>query len=214
MMRWGVLGLAVAATVSATAPAVACNSKNVLFRDNFTATDPGWALYDKNTVTIGGGSLKLTPQPGTNAFVYYRGDVYDQADVCVDATAVGGGSSLPDGEAGLIFAYEDYVGFYFFWISPKNGTAGVLQWSNSANKFLVPMAAQKIQGLDARVGVKNTLRITIKGAKATLYLNDRQVAQLTITAPKVGGFVGLAAARLDQGPATWTFQKFNISAPP
>ncbi len=212
-MRWRIWGLAIAVTLSASAPAVACNGKNVFFRDKFTAADPGWGLYDKTTVAIGGGLLKLTPQPEHYAFIFYRGDVYDQADVCVDAAA-SGGSSLPDGEAGLIFADEDYVGFYFFWISPKNGTAGVLQWSNSANKFLVTMAAQKIQGLDTKVGAKNSLGVTIGGAKATLYVNDHQIAQLTISAPKVGGFFGLGAARVDQAPATWTFQNFNITSVP
>jgi len=209
-MRWRAFVLAVVAALSTTAPAVACKGTTVLFRDSFAATDPGWALYDKDTVKIGGGSLKLTPQPSHYAFIYYRGDVYEQADVCVDA-AVGGGSSVPDGEGGLLFGSEDYVGFYFFWISPKNGTAGVLQWSESADKYLVAMAAQKVQGLNAKVGVKNTLRVAIDGAKAALYLNDRLVGQLTINAPKVGGFFGLAAARPDQAPVTWTFENFNVT---
>src|SRR5271168_2814062 len=108
-MRWKIWGLAVAVTVAASAPAVACPGKSVFFRDNFTATDPGWGLFDKTTVAIGGGTLKIAPPAGYNAFIYYRGDVYDQASACVDAAA--GGSSLPDGEAGLIFADEDFVGY-------------------------------------------------------------------------------------------------------
>jgi hypothetical protein len=209
-MRWGAFGLAVAAALSATAPAFACKGKNVLFRDNFAATDPGWGLYDKNAVKIGAGSLKLAPQPKHYAFIYYRGDAYQQADACVDVT-VGAGSGVPDGDAGLVFAFEDYVGFYYFWISPKNGTAGVLQWSDAAGKYLVPMAPQKVQGLGTRVGDKNTLRVAIDGTRATAYLNDRLIVQLTIKAPKEGGFFGLGAARVDDAPATWTFGNFTIT---
>jgi hypothetical protein len=212
-MRWVSLGLAIAAALSAADPALACGGKNAFFHDKFAATDPGWALYNPATVAIGGGSLKLTPQPGTYAFIYYRGDVYDQAEVCVDA-AVGGGSSLPNGEAGLIFAYDDFVGYYMYWVSPKFGTAGVRQWSEKADKFNDIMAAQKVQGIDAKIGAKNTLGAAINGDKATLYLNDRAITQLTISAPKLGGIFGLVAGRPDQTPLTSTFQNFSITSVP
>src|ERR1700728_4956612 len=82
-MRWGALCLAVVAALSAAVPAGACDGSNVLFRDNFAASAPGGALYDKDTVKIGGGSLKLTPLPKRYAFIYYRADLYERADVCV-----------------------------------------------------------------------------------------------------------------------------------
>ena len=207
-MKWAAIGLA--AALSASTPALACEGKNVLFRDNFATTDPGWGLYDKSTMNIGGGSLKLTPQPKHYAFIYYRGDVYEQADACVTA-AVTGESGLPDGDGGLIFASEDYVGFYDFWISPKNGTAGVRQWSEAAGKYLIAMAPQRIQGLDVRVGGKNTLRVAVNGGRATAYLNGRLVIELAIKPSKVGGFFGLGAARVDNAPATWTFDNFKIT---
>ncbi len=211
-MRWKIWGFAIAATVAASAPAVACSGKSVLFRDNFTATNPGWGLFDPTTVAFGGGVLKVSPQPQRFSFIYYRGDVYDQASACVDAVA--GGSAQPNGEAGLIFADEDYVGFYFFWISPKDGTTGVFQYSNSAGKFLVALAPQRTPWLDTKVGAKNSLGVTISGSKATLFLNNHQISELTITAPKVGGFFGLGAARVDQTPVTWAFQNFDITSVP
>jgi hypothetical protein len=58
IMRWAVFSLAVAGALSTTAPAIACDGKNVLFQDNFSTTNQGWGLYDKSTVTFGGGSLK------------------------------------------------------------------------------------------------------------------------------------------------------------
>jgi hypothetical protein len=218
-MRWVSLGLAIAAALSAAAPAVACGGKNVFFHDNFAATnlkefaatDPGWALYDPTTVGIGGGSLKLTAPPQQNAYIFYRGDVYDQIEVCVGA-AVSGGSSLSDSLVGLVFADEDFAGFYVFWISLKNGTAGVWQWSEKADKYNVIMAPQKVQGLDARA--KNTLGVAINGAKATLYINDRAIAQIPIDAPKLGGAVGLMAGSLDKSSGTGTFQNFSVTSLP
>jgi hypothetical protein len=209
IMRCAGFSLAVAGALSIAAPAIACDGKNVLFQDNFSTANQAWGLYDKSAVTFGGGSLKVTPQPKHYAFVYYRGDVYEQADVCVDAT-IGGGSGLPDGDAGLLFGSEDYVGFYYFWISPKNGTAGVRLFSDSANKWLDPMAARKVQGLNANVGGKNTLRVTINGTRADAYLNGQKVVQLTIKPTKVGGFFGLAAGRYGDD-LTWTFSNFKIT---
>jgi hypothetical protein len=208
-MRWKSLGLAVAlaGTVATSAPAVACPGKSVFYRDNFTTTNPGWAAFDKTKVVIGGGAAKITPPAGYNYFIYYRGDVYDQASACVDTTATG--SVLPDGEAGLIFANEDFVGYYYFWVSPKNGTAGVAQWSDTANKYLVALGPQRIQGL----GPKNSLAVTVSGTKATLFVNDREISQLTITAPKLGGFFGLGASS-GQAASTWTFQNFDITTVP
>ena len=212
-MRWATFGLALAAALSVTAPALACKGKTVLFRDNFTSTDPGWGLYDKSTVAIGGGTLKLTPQPKHYAFIYYRGDVYQQADVCVTAAFAGqpGQSGLPDGDEGIVFGSEDYIGFYYFWISPKNGTAGVRQWSAAAGKYLIPMPPKKVPGLNTDVGAKNALRVVVDGTRATAYLNDRQLIELTMKPSKVGGIFGLGAARVDDAPVTWTFDSFKIT---
>jgi hypothetical protein len=208
-MKCRVLPLAVAALLSATVPTIACKGKNVFFRDAFTATDPGWGLYDKDVVAVGNGTLTLAPQPQHYAFIYYRADVYDQADVCVD-TAVQGALPVPDGDAGIIFASEDFVGYYFFWVSPKNGTAGIRQWSSSANKYLVPVAPQRVQ-LNVGPTAKNSLRVTVDGGRTAAYVNDRLFTQLAIKPTEIGGFFGLGAARVDGNPVSWIFSNFVIT---
>jgi len=209
-MRWRVLPLAFAALLSPAVPASACKGKNVYFHDSFNATDPGWGLYDKDTVAISNGWLKLMPTPQHYAFIYYRGDVYDQADVCVDAIAQGASGGVPDGHGGLIFADEDYVGFYYFWISPKNRSAGIWQWSASAGKYLQPVPARAAQ-FNAGAGAKNTLRVVVNGGQTTSYINDRLFVSLPIKPTEVGGFFGLGAARLDANPASWSFANFTIT---
>ena len=208
-MRCEALPLAFAALLLAAASANACKGKNVYFHDNFNATDPGWGLYDPSTVAIANGWLKLSPQPQHYAFIYYRADVYEQADVCVDAV-VQGGSGVPDGEGGLLFADEDNIGFYHFWISPKNRTAGILQWSASAGKYLVPVAARAAQ-FNTAAGAKNTLRVTVNGGQAAAYINDRLFVSLPIKPTELGGFFGLGAARVDANPASWAFANFTIT---
>jgi hypothetical protein len=208
-MRWGTLPLAFAALLSAAVPASACKGRNVYFHDNFNATDPGWGLYDKTTVAIANGWLRLSPTPQHYAFIYYRADVYDQADVCVDAVAQGA-AGVPDGDGGLLFADEDNVGFYYFWISPKNKTAGIRQWSASANKYLVPVAPRAAQ-FNTAAGAKNTLRITVNAGQTAAYINDRLFVSLPIKPTEVGGFFGLGAARIDANPASWAFANFTIT---
>jgi hypothetical protein len=209
-MTWRALPLAFAGLLAAAVPASGCKGRNVYFSDNFNVTDPGWGLYDKTTVAVGNGQLRLTPTPQHYAFIYYRGDVYDQADVCVDAIAQGA-SGPPDGDGGLIFADEDYIGFYYFWISPKNKTAGIRQWSNSANKYLQPVAPQIVTQLNTVAGAKNTLRITVNGGQTTAYINDRVFVSLAIKPTEVGGFFGLGAARINANPASWAFTNFKMT---
>ena len=208
-MRWGALPLTFAALLSAAVPASACKGRNVYFHDSFNVIDPGWGLYDKTTVAVANGMLRLTPTPQHYAFIYYRADVYDQADVCVDAVAQGA-SGVPDGDGGLLFADEDNVGFYYFWISPKNGTAGIRQWSASAGKYLVPVAPRVAQ-FNTAAGAKNTLRVTVNGGQTAAYINDRMFVSLAIKPTEVGGFFGLGAARVDANPASWGFANFTIT---
>jgi hypothetical protein len=201
--------LAVVAVLVVGAPAVACDGKSAFFQDNFATTNPGWGLYDKDAVTIGAGSLKITPEPNRYAFVYYRADVYERADACVDAT-IGAGDSVPDGDGGLLFGSEDYTGVYYFWINLKYGTAGVRQYLAPLQRWLDPMAARKTPELHTNVGERNSLRVSVADTQAVAYLNGQKIVQLKIKPTKVGGFFGLAGGRNDD-PLTWTFTNFKIT---
>jgi hypothetical protein len=206
-MKRGALCLAFAAALLATDSAVACNGKNVLFWDNFAAVNSGWALYDKDTAKISGGSLKLTPEPTRRAFIIYRADLYEKANVCVDAALREGTAEPAAAAVGLIFAWEDYVGFYYFWVSPGNGTAGVSRWSDSARKWLEPVSPRKLEEINTTAGAKNSLRLTIDGAHVAAYVNDRPFVEIKIKAPELGGFIGLEA----DAPAAATFENFMIT---
>ena len=202
------LSLALAVLLPAAVPASACKGKTVLFRDGFKALDPGWGLFDPNTVAIGDGWLKLSPLPQRFANIHYRGVPYDQADVCVDAVL--GPTGVPEGFGGLIFAQEDFVGHHMFWISPKSKTAGIRQFSLSTNSWTQPVPP-KLAQFNFDAGARNTVRVTVKGAQIATYINDRPFAPVTIKAPQIGGFFGLTAARLDANPAMWSFANFTIT---
>jgi hypothetical protein len=211
-MRLGGVALAVAALLSAAVPASACKGKTVFFHDDFKVLNQGWGLFDKETVAVANGALKVTPKQGYYTTIYYRADVYDQADVCVDAEALGG-AGVPDGDGGMLFADEDHVGFYYFWISPKNKTAGVSQWSESTGKYVYPVPA-KLAQYNFTAGAKNTLRVTVKKGQATAYINDRLFVSLAIKAPEIGGFFALRAGRINSNPVSWTFSNLTITDAP
>src|SRR5262249_35936876 len=80
-------------------PAAACMGDKVLFEDHFDQANPGWGKYLKDRVVIGGGAMKVTPQPKRRQFVQYRGDLYGDVDVCVDITV----PARNGGAAGLLF---------------------------------------------------------------------------------------------------------------
>src|SRR5262245_14115307 len=202
--KWAVSFTAAAAFMAS--PAAACMGDKVLFEDRFEQADPGWGKYVQNRVVIGGGAMKVTPQSKRRQFVQYRGDLFEDVDVCVEIT-------FPElktpGAAGLMFAYEDYVGFNYFWVNSA-GMAGIDRWSDTAEKWLNPVTGRKVPELNTRAGSKVTLRVTLKGARATTYINSKEFAQLRIRPLELGGFVGVEADA-GQTPATWIFSNFKIT---
>jgi len=196
-----------AAAVLVAGPASACMGDKVLFEDRFDQPNPGWGKYLKNRVVIGGGAMKVTPEPKRRQFVQYRGDLYGDADVCVDITVP---ALRSEGAAGLLFGYEDYVGFNFFWVNAPGGLAGIDRWSDTASKWLHPVNSRKVAGLDVSGGAKVALRLTLNGTRAISYINNKEFVQFKVSPTELGGFIGLEA-EAGETSGTWIFNNFKIT---
>src|SRR6516164_1092793 len=107
------MALAALAAIFAANPAVACQGKNVLFEDNFAAVNPRWEMW--NQVKVQNGAMQITAAAGHIAPIFYKGEAFDKADMCVDAIVPAVSDPRNQGVPSLLFegqAYGDFYGFY------------------------------------------------------------------------------------------------------
>jgi hypothetical protein len=199
------LAVIAVATWCAIAPAAACKGPSVLFEENFKEPDPAWELYDG--VEITGGAMRISAKPNSGAGIVYSGGTFDPADICVDIT-------MPEvkqpGPAlgGIIFAGMNYNNFYHFWISPA-GTAGVMR--RTPDRWLNPVPARKVEHLKARPGAVNTMRVTLQGTRATIYVNDEKITDLRVLPMKGATLFGLRTESEPDQSNTWSFTNVRIT---
>jgi hypothetical protein len=202
MMVWAAL-----AAIIATGPAVACQGKSVLFEDNFAAVNPRWEIW--NQTKVQGGAMQITATAGHIAPIFYKGEAFDKADICVDAIVPSVGDPKTLGMPSLIFEGQAYDDFYAFYVSPGFGTAGVLRLLK--NKWLRPIPFRKADGIVTSPGATNKLRLTLNGAHATAYINGVKFTDFLINAHEGGGFVGLDVDGGQSGSVTWSFKNFKAT---
>ncbi len=202
-----ILTCAAVALVVATSPSLACKGKNVLFEDNFAEVDPAWDVWDQTKIEDG--ALKITATAEHSAGIFYKADSYEKADICVDAIVPDVTDPKKQGSASLLFEAQDYGDFYALYVSPAYGTVRVERLFK--HKWLSPVPSRKVDGLNTQPGAKNTLRVTLNGARATAYVNDHKIADFRINATEGGGFVGLNVDGGETAPATWSFKNFKVT---
>ncbi len=204
------LACAAVVLIATTGSSLACKGKNVLFEDNFAEADPAWDVF--SDTKIEDGAMKITAPAGRIAPVLYKADVYDKADICVDAIV----PKIDDpqknmGSAALLFEAES-DNFYAFYVYPAYGTVTVARLFK--HKWLYPVPVRKADGINSEPGAKNTLRVTLNGARATAYVNDHKIADFRINASEGGGFVGLNVDGGETSPVTWSFKNFKVTDVP
>jgi 3-keto-disaccharide hydrolase len=196
---------AVVAAALATSPALACKGKNVLFEDDFAEPDPAWGMWD--AISITDGSLIIKTGASGIYSVLHEADVYDKADMCVDVTIPKYGKP-GDVAASLLFGAQyngDSKNYYQFWISP-NGSVGVSRLLNG--KWTNPVPSRKVEGMPTAPGSKVTMRVTLNGNRATIYVNDIKVVDFKVAPVEGGGFFGLAAEGTGE---SWSFDNLKLT---
>lgn len=202
VMAW----LALAA-IFAASPALACKGKNVLFQDNFSEPNPRWELFDQ--VKVHGGAMQITATPGHIAPIFYKGESFAAADICVDMIVPAVSDPRNLGAPSLIFEGQAYDDFYGFYAMPGNGAAGITRLLKK--KWLHPIPFRKADGIVATAGGTNTLRLTLNGAHATAYINGTKFVDFLINAHEGGGFIGLEVDGGQSAPVTWSFKNFKVT---
>jgi len=199
--------LAAAAVLALSGPALACKGKTVLLEDNFEDVDPAWSVSD--AVSIGSGKLTVTPQPGYTSAAWYNGQLFDDADICVDLVTPA--TDKPENSAGgILFFWDDWDNYFTF--STSGGKAALVRYQKG--KYLTPISWRDIPGMNAKPGSVNTLRLTLKGNVGTVSVNDKQFGTFKYpqgASTQLGLF---GSTPRDGSPVTWTFQNVKVTDAP
>jgi hypothetical protein len=154
--------------VRALSAALAANL--VLYEDNFATFSPSWGAPGE-ALSVKDGKFTITPIPGYANRVLNQANLFDDADITVEATMSQGDDLTQPG--GLIFWGKDYNDYYCLNIA-MDGRFTISRWFN--DRWLYPIAWQNNPEVKTGVGQVNKLRVVTKGRQVTAYINDKEVA--------------------------------------
>src|SRR5277367_4591253 len=194
------LGLVIAFLLGA-APVKACGGGAVLLQDSFQTLAGNWGQASANLFVQGG---KLVIKPALNQMnrAFYLGNLYSDADICVDATVTAAGPKLQYTYAVLDFWSADTSNFYEYEVSSQ-GTFNLERIAAGRWISLVPWTPNA--ALKKGLNQTNSLEVVTKGNQMTFFANGTQLISLNGQPPQGGGEIALGA---NAGPAhqpTWEF---------
>jgi len=208
----GVLTVILAVFVPTNGIASDCRGK-VLFEDNFTKADPAWILDPEATVDNGKLTVKLLAEKSSRSL--YQGDVFpDGTEICATFRLVSA-SELSDAKdlhyAGLIFWAKDYQSNHALWVS-EVGKFSVLRWLTN-DRLLTPIPWQDSAAINKGIGQVNSLRVSMKGTTAIIYINGKEVGKVSGQTPEGGNEIGFWVGCAAKSGCTWEVSNFVVSLP-
>jgi hypothetical protein len=202
------LGFVIACSLSAT-PVKACGGGAVLLQDSFQTLAGNWGQASASLSVAGG---KLVIKPATNQIyrAFYLGNLYSDADICVDTTVTAGGPKLQYTYAVVDFWAVDTSNFYEMEVSSQ-GTFNLYRIAAGRWISLVPWTPNA--ALKKGLNQTNSLEVVTKGTQMTFLANGTQLESLNGQPPQGGGELALGANAGPAHPAAWQFGNFKVSAP-
>ena len=189
-----------------TALSAALANSLVLSEDNFAAFSPGWGTPGE-LLNVKDGKFIITAMPNRGSDALNQSNVFDDADITVEATMSQGDDLTQAG--GLIFWGKDRNDYYCLNIA-LNGRFMISRWFN--DRWLYPIAWQNNPEIKTAIGQVNKLRVMTKGRQATAYINDKEVATFSGQPPPGGGFIGLYG-QSGKSPNIWQFSNLKVTTP-
>ncbi|HSE83930.1 MAG TPA: family 16 glycoside hydrolase, partial [Thermodesulfobacteriota bacterium] len=184
---------------------LACKGDQIVFEDSFATLDPSWGdASDK--LSVSNGKLTIRPEAAKRYQSINQGTVLQDMDACVKVSLAS--SEDPSWGGGFIFWASDYNNYYWLAVS-GNGWFTVQRRSNGQDSASV--AWTESAAVKKGVGQWNSLRVVTKGAQATIYINDVQVATFQGQPPQGGGMIGVYGDSPDKVPNTWEFSELKIT---
>lgn len=187
---------------AATTP-IACKSdKDAAFADDFKKQDAGWgdttatAFYDD-------GNMLIKPAANRTRTLLYLSLRYASVTACTNLkwpTEALAQNEITSG--GIAFWASNYSNFYEASVY-RDGTYDIYRLV--ADEWFPVAKRAKSDAVKTAPDAVNQLKVHVAGAKATLYINDKKVAEVWGQPPARGGAVGLFAQSDKERANTWRF---------
>jgi len=166
----------------------ACEGKQVLFEDNFTNPDPSWGPNNE-VFQAGSGKGVLKALANSPAWKWNPAYVFETADICAEAK-LAQGQWTPDTSVGLMFWVVDNTAFYMFAVY---GSGKAMAFRRVGGRWLPSLLTAKVDGLKLDGTDPIKLRVVLRGATATFFVNGKQVGEIKGQPPAGGGNFGAYA---------------------
>jgi len=193
---------------SGNAASAACQGTTILFEDRFDAFQPSWGEAN-DPFRADGGQMMVAPRPAADFWRVNQANLYDDIDMCVTLTTIAG-IDPEESKAGLVFWYVDPNNFYALEYA-ANGKASV--WRRQRGKWLEQIGWKDVEGAKPGDGGANELRIVTRGDRATAYVNETELGEITGNAPDDGQLIGFFASSPEAGTARFAFDNLKVTRP-
>jgi hypothetical protein len=203
----------VVAVAFASAPALACKGREVLFEDKFQEEDAAWDLSESEgaSVTIGNGRLEIKPNGGWSRMVLYGGAAFREGDLCVDYIMP---QTKDPAVAGVLFWAANYGSLFGLLVNTVGEAKIMRRQLNKDNKIdtTAPVDWTPAPAVKKGAGQTNQLRVVLKGNSASTFINDRPFKNIK----GIGSFgaqIGLFGWAEQSQPTAWQFTNVTITQP-
>lgn len=193
----------------------ACDSKQVLFEEKF-ADLKNWPDLDASSLaSIKDGHLTLTVADGKGDGSLYRGDVFENVDICVAFRLVQTDHKVGENgnaTAALIFWATDWKNNYRLTFASEDGATNFKVDRVVGGRYLsAPWSkSAAVKG----VGEVNIVRVSIRGAQAKYYINDQEVqpgGPLAAHPPEGGSSIGWYVGSISGAQYVWEISAFKVT---
>jgi hypothetical protein len=189
------------------------DTRNALFRDDFSQSSSGWTQIKDGSGTIEYGKDHyriLVNQPGTLLLATQGKSFPGDVSIEVDASKVGGSD---DNYFGILCYYQNPDNYYLLMVT-SDGYSGIAMRKDGQDALISPgIKFLKMEGI--KIGdTTNHIRADCIGETLTLYANGKQVS-LAYNDSLTGGSTGLAvrSGKLEGG-VDILFDNFTVYSPP
>ncbi len=187
--------------------AEACQSTaQVLFQDHFKYLARSWDHY--RNYHVAKGEFVITPPAGMDTTALNKSMLPDEIEICVRASFK---PPAVTGEcAGIVFWASDYDNFYSFQMS---NDGQVSFWRRQRGHWLNQLRWFPVKSIEREDGAINEMRISVRGNRARLYLNDHVYTEVTVQPAKGARRIGLLACASEKAAATVAFDDLLVTPP-
>jgi hypothetical protein len=202
--RWLVALAFVLVVAAMPGRALACGDGAVLFGDDFTHPEPDWVAESPYASQVPG-ALHIEPPQNADAYIYYAGLPYAQADACV-TVSIDAFHAAGDMGAGLMFWVDGSDNNYVFMIRPDGGWIAARHVGHDWIAFANGMSDAIKQGK----GAANEVEVRLDGKLGEAWVNGTKVASFEGDPPRGRFAFGYYAESEVDETDVWAFRDMTV----